>query len=78
MVSSREKIRQKEVDLSMKIEFCEFWGQCHKTLWLILGMAVLGIRSLMLGFGSNSESFIVELHEKCSWGGEAQELILKM
>lgn len=32
----------------------------------------------MLGFGGDSESFIVALRETCSWGGEAQELILKM
>lgn len=41
-------------------------------------MAVLGVRSLVLGFGGDSESVIVGLHRKCGWGGGAQELILKM
>ena len=41
-------------------------------------MSVLGVRSLMLGFGDNSESFIVGSHGKYSWGEGTQEFILKM
>lgn len=31
--------------------FCRSWGKCHKGLWCILTVAVLGVRSLVLGFG---------------------------
>lgn len=76
----REKVRQQEADLGIKIAICESRGKCYKASSMVPFCygKVLGIRLLMLGFDDNSKRFIVGWHRKCSWGGGTWKLVLKM